>query len=51
MRKGGGGVDELRSAIKDKFSHVFLRGFPGVYLRSLRRESLIGLIRGVRFRI
>ena len=26
MRKGGGGVDELRSAIEDKFSHVFLRG-------------------------
>lgn len=26
MRKGGGGVGELRSAIKDKVSHVFLRG-------------------------
>lgn len=26
MRKGGGTVGELRSAIKDKFSHVILMG-------------------------
>lgn len=50
MRKGGGGVDELRSAIMTNLATCF-RGFSWSVFKESKMESLIGRIRGVRFRI